>query len=243
MDRLTKLASKLYPKWWRDRYGEEFAALLEDARPGLGGTLDIAKGALAMQFGTSSAKRTLLAGVLAGLTIGFLGSFAMTPQFASQAVIEVSSPNGDIVESINRMSQTVMSRAALSTLIRNMNLYVEERNTMPVEDVLEKMRKNIRISGARAIVGGRDVPAFAITFIYPDAEVSHKVVNTFVSQFLDENLRSQTASTLRVLDPASLPLEPTSPSRRNIAVIGAVSGLVLSSLLAFILRRRKRQAA
>ena len=36
MNNLTKFASKLYPRWWHERYGDEFTALLEDARPGLG---------------------------------------------------------------------------------------------------------------------------------------------------------------------------------------------------------------
>jgi hypothetical protein len=85
MDRLTKLASKLYPRWWRDRYGEEFTALLEDARPGLAGTLDIFQGALAMQLSTFSAKRTLLVGAVAGLALGFAATFLTTHQYSSTA--------------------------------------------------------------------------------------------------------------------------------------------------------------
>jgi len=50
--RLTKWAARLYPRWWRERYGEEFAALLEDARPGFFGVLDVARGAMTMQMTT-----------------------------------------------------------------------------------------------------------------------------------------------------------------------------------------------
>src|SRR5690242_3070098 len=46
---LIRVAARLYPKAWRTRYGSEFAALLEDIKPGWGGFLDIVKGALAMQ--------------------------------------------------------------------------------------------------------------------------------------------------------------------------------------------------
>ena len=50
MSQLPHLVSRLYPLWWRKRYGDEFNALLDEARPGIGGVLDILKGALAMQF-------------------------------------------------------------------------------------------------------------------------------------------------------------------------------------------------
>jgi hypothetical protein len=37
MRRLLRLAAWLYPPAWRDRYGAEFEALLDDAGPGLAG--------------------------------------------------------------------------------------------------------------------------------------------------------------------------------------------------------------
>ena len=49
MKTLQRLATKLYPRPWRERYGEELAALIEDARPGLAGTLDLVKGAVMMR--------------------------------------------------------------------------------------------------------------------------------------------------------------------------------------------------
>lgn len=41
---------RLYPKAWRDRYGEEFEALLEDHAPGVLGSIDIVRGALDVQL-------------------------------------------------------------------------------------------------------------------------------------------------------------------------------------------------
>jgi hypothetical protein len=48
--RLIQLASKLYPRSWKQRYGEEFEALLEDLNPRWRDTLDVLKGAAAMQM-------------------------------------------------------------------------------------------------------------------------------------------------------------------------------------------------
>jgi hypothetical protein len=50
MKRTIHFAVYLYPAWWRARYGPELDALLDDMSPGFGDLLNIAKGALLMQF-------------------------------------------------------------------------------------------------------------------------------------------------------------------------------------------------
>lgn len=50
MKRLIRLAARLYPRRWRDRYGEEFEALLDDVRPGGRIAFDVLIGAGSMQI-------------------------------------------------------------------------------------------------------------------------------------------------------------------------------------------------
>ena len=45
-----RAAAWLYPKRWRERYGDEFAALIEDSRPDFRSFVDVLKGAVKMQF-------------------------------------------------------------------------------------------------------------------------------------------------------------------------------------------------
>jgi uncharacterized protein involved in exopolysaccharide biosynthesis len=258
MDRLTKLASKLYPRWWRQRYGDEFAALLEDARPGPSGTLDILKGALIMQLASPSSWKPLVVCAALGTVIAVAATFLMTPLYASNAAISIRPPQDsaqakvgtqsiDIVDALNGLSNKVLSRAALLNVIRTSNLYPEERNSMPFEDVLVKMKRDIRISAAPVIVQGRAVPAFELTFQHPDRAVAQKVVNTLVSGFIDENVRGRASGeasqmTLEVLDPASRPADPIFPNRLTIALAGLGAGTLLGGIVA-LLRRRKRQPA
>jgi hypothetical protein len=89
--RLTKWAARLYPQWWRERYGDEFAALLEDARPGFLGVLDVARGAMAMRLSTSSARGLVWKGAALGLVVGAV--FAMVPFLKSQKVAIVLVPS------------------------------------------------------------------------------------------------------------------------------------------------------
>lgn len=267
MDHLTKFASKLYPRWWRDRYGEEFAVLLEDARPGLAGTLDVLKGAVAMQLATPSSWKAFLVCAALGPIIGVAATFLVTPQYSSSAVVSFQPPqnatlteagtaNVDFVDAVNGLSSEVMSRTQLMYFIRNFDLYRQERNQMPSEDVLELMRRNIRVSAAPIIVRGRTVPGFQVSFQYTDPRASQRVVNALVAGYLDNNVRTRAreayqrglpppaAPTMEVLDPATLPANPSYPQRRDFAVAGLGSGVLLGGLAALALYfRRKLQPA
>jgi hypothetical protein len=99
--RLTKWAARLYPRWWRERYGEEFAALLEDARPGIGGVLDIAKGAMAMRMRTWTTKRIILAAAVAGLIAS--GAFLLLRplQHHTDAVIAFAANPSSVQRDLN----------------------------------------------------------------------------------------------------------------------------------------------
>lgn len=252
MHPLTKFASKLYPRWWRERYGDEFAALLEDARPGISGTLDVLKGALTMQFTSTSSVKMLLLCSLCGLIVALSTTLFLTPKYSSSAVINIHPPQVagstqiDIVDRINELSNKVLSRTELMTLMRNLGLYREERQRMPLEDVLEQMKSDIRISASPAIVGGRSVPAFELSFTYRDPAVASKVVNTLVGQFLYVNLetaQAQTQSsgtTLEVLDPASKPERPVFPNRTAIAFAGLGGGVLVGGMFILMLQFRRR---
>ena len=69
MKRLIYLSAKLYPRWWRDRYGAEFDALIEDDAASLSAAVNVLTEALLMQI------RTLLEGK--PLALGDLASMAL----------------------------------------------------------------------------------------------------------------------------------------------------------------------
>jgi hypothetical protein len=79
MRRWILLAANLYPRAWRERYGEEFQALLEDVNPGWRELADVMGGALKMQIthGITPLKTIAalaVAGMIAeaGLALGLL---------------------------------------------------------------------------------------------------------------------------------------------------------------------------
>jgi len=251
-----KFLARLYPRQWRERYGEEFSALLEDIEPGWRDSIDIVKGALVMQMSGWNAGRTLVVGGMLGAVISFGISFAIPRQYVSQAVIKITPEPGlpslvpdsvkrGMTDRINSLSQTILSNTRLYAMINSFALYKNERSRMPIEDVIEIMRRNIQIQNV-PIAGqspyqGR-VPAFVVQFTHENRYVAQRVTQDLVSQFMYENVHNPNGigTTLLLLDPASLPQNPVSPRVPIIVTVGLIGGLALGGIIALTRRPRKR---
>jgi uncharacterized protein involved in exopolysaccharide biosynthesis len=90
MKRLVRLAVWLYPAWWRQRYGSEFEALLEDVKPGWGGLFDVLNGAVAMQMKIVGMIPVVCA--LTGALVGGIVALRTPKVFASSATIRLNAP-------------------------------------------------------------------------------------------------------------------------------------------------------
>lgn len=59
MRRLIVVLARLYPRWWRDRYGTEFDALIEDDRANVAAAFNVLTGAVFMHLRTVAQQRPL----------------------------------------------------------------------------------------------------------------------------------------------------------------------------------------
>lgn len=90
----------------------------------------------------------------------------------------------------------VLSRTNLERLIHDMDLYPDERATMPMEDVVIKMRGNISVNleFPRPRWGvPPDPTAFHVRFTYPDPEVATRVTHEIGTLFVEQNARDRGA--------------------------------------------------
>src|SRR5580765_8036523 len=97
----------------------------------------------------------------------------------------------NIEERLNSIQQQVMSRTLLTQMIQEFDLYRDAARQDGNEAVIERLRKDIRVttSVARSSRGGVD--AFAISFAHQNPELAMKVTAKLASQYIDENLRSR----------------------------------------------------
>jgi hypothetical protein len=93
MRRWIGLAADLYPGNWRERYGEEFDALLDDLNPDWREFTDVLRGALRMQMTNASTYLKLAGGMaVAGAIVATAVSFSVPRIYESTAVMRMAEP-------------------------------------------------------------------------------------------------------------------------------------------------------
>jgi polysaccharide chain length determinant protein (PEP-CTERM system associated) len=138
----------------------------------------------------------------AGLVIAVVVAFMWPDTFVSTAVMRITPPqvperlvpsniSTQMSERISSMQQQIESRTSLQELIQrpSLNLYPKERQRKPLEDVVEQMRKAIRITMMETALNQpqqRFASAFQINFAYPDKYKAQAVVRELVSKFTEE---------------------------------------------------------
>lgn len=200
MKPVARALIRLYPANWRARYGDEFAALLEDSPPTRSGMFDLLKGAIKMQLKIPAFPKLALILSAAGLLAGLGVSFVVTPRYISQAVLtfDATSTPKDSRRNLNeyfvQLENEILSRTSLSAIIQDprLDLYRRERVRTPLEDVIEKMRtEDIQIGTATPGSVNRESLAVQISFGYSDRIKAQQTVQALITKFQDLNLTRQ----------------------------------------------------
>lgn len=154
-------------------------------------------------------KAWICAPVFAALVLSVVVAFLWPDTYVSQATIRVvpqqvpesyvpSNVNVQLSNRINAMYQSISSRASLTSLITLHNLYQKERQRQPMEDVIEKMKKDIDLGPVRSAQGARgEISAFTLSFKYQNRLVAQKVCAELVSKFMTENTRERTNASIQ----------------------------------------------
>ncbi len=154
-------------------------------------------------------KSWIIGPLFAGLVASVVGAFLWPNTYVSSATIKVvpqavpenliqSIVNQAMSDRITSMAQTVLSRAVLTTIIQSYELYPRDRNRLPMEDVVEKMRKDVQIGGVLTYgttSTSKAVPAFQIQYAYTDRYKAQKVVSELSTKFINESLRERSQGT------------------------------------------------
>jgi uncharacterized protein involved in exopolysaccharide biosynthesis len=249
MKRTIRFLARLYPSSWRKRYGVEFEALLEEATPSARYAFDVLWGALKMQMTTWRFGRITLACSVAGILLATAVSFVVPVHYVSQAVFTATPADESTRSLLNDLDRNIFSRELLTSIIQEHNLYPRERSRMPLDDVIDNMRRNIRVDFLPlASPENRDTLTFVIQFDYSDRYVAQQVNTELVSHFMEGNVARQLNAArqtdshsplrLRLPDLPSLPLRPTEPNRTRLAAEGLFAGLLAGLTFAIVLKSR-----
>jgi len=114
-----------------------------------------------------------------------------------------STVTGFAEQRIQSLTQQILSRVKLWEIIQQFNLYPKQREKLTREEILEKMRKNIKLETISAEVGdpskrrrpGQTSVTIAFSIIYQGESPAtvQRVTGTLASLYLEQNLKTREA--------------------------------------------------
>ena len=143
------------------------------------------------------------------MVLVFLVAFAVAVKlpsiYSSQATVLIEAQNipeefvrttvtGYVEERLQTLSQIVLSRQNLLDLINRFNPYPDLTGKATTEEIVARMRKDIKMQPVRAEVGrgGRGntaTIAFIVSYEGINPQVTSQITNAVVSLYLEQNLR------------------------------------------------------
>jgi polysaccharide chain length determinant protein (PEP-CTERM system associated) len=95
---------------------------------------------------------------------------------------------------IQTIHERVMSRARLGEVVTRLNLYPELRGLVPFDDIVGRMRRDVRplqLKGVDSATGRSATIAFTLGYSGRDPQTVAEVTNTLVGYYVEENTESR----------------------------------------------------
>jgi polysaccharide chain length determinant protein (PEP-CTERM system associated) len=150
----------------------------------------------------------------------YLGSLLIANQYMSQTLVLVEQQKVPdnfvkpvVTEQLNErlatMQEQILSRTRLQPLIERFTLFPSDMGKVPMEDLVDRMRKLISVTAVRADFGARTggLPGFYISFTARDPHIAQQVCSEITSMFMQENLLAREQSAQGTTDFLSSQLE------------------------------------
>ena len=224
MKRLLRVAARLYPRVWRERYGEEFDVLIDDLTPRWRHVFNIIAGALIMQISRLTLVPVAMA--IVGAVVGAARSLAMPPLYASSSWVLVQAPGtaSDAGDRGQRIRTAI--EAALQETGFDKNAIAVRRRGEPGRDpVLLEVSASAdsarEAQQATAMATGKIIEANFVA--------SGRLARNPLVQFL-------------IVQPPQLPSTPQRDTTHNSAVGGGL-GLLVGGVVALVAQYRRRPTA
>ena len=114
----------------------------------------------------------------------------LVPQRIPDAYVKSAAGSDNLEDRLATLEDQLLSRSRLERIILDLNLYPSLRNTLPMEDVVQRMRKDITISTTQN-KGSKESTSFRIEYISNDARIAQKTTERLASLFIEENMRDR----------------------------------------------------
>lgn len=228
MRRLLRLVLCLYPAAWRQRYGDEFEALLEQAELRASDVLDVFIGGLTMRG--LGMPRWLVAGALSvvGGVVALAITAATSQRVESSGTLEFRTLSSELASAPDSPALlTIASQALTDDFLRS--LPASGSGSTPREVTPGLLRKDIEVSLLTPTT-------LKVSYASDEGRGVQEVTGHLLRRFVDVGFEAHLAGsmprgTLWVIDDAAAPRARVSAQRMTRSVaLGAGAGLMFAAL-------------
>jgi len=144
----------------------------------------------------------IIACLVAGWAIGTAVSLVLTPKYRSETVILIeqqkvpehyveSNVAADLQQRLQTMSEQILSRTRLLSLIGKFNLYGGNEGRRDPDALVDRMRKDIKIEMITPEGRPDQLSAFKVSYSADTPHVAREVTNEITTLFISENLQNR----------------------------------------------------
>src|SRR5215469_3033346 len=121
------------------------------------------------------------------------------PQVISKEILKAGMEKSDLNQRLHIMTSQILSRGRLSKVIDDLRLYTSESKRWTREEIIEYMRKHIRVEpvlpeleqGSLRHSQDVDINTFKLYFIGDTPDVAANVANRLANDFIEEHLKER----------------------------------------------------
>ena len=97
----------------------------------------------------------------------------------------------DLNQRLASMKEQILSQTRLEPVIEKLDLYHEDRGRLPMEDLIERLRKAIEISPLEPMPGAQDrtIPGFSVQVTFDNPQSAREICAEIAAMLMEQNKR------------------------------------------------------
>jgi polysaccharide chain length determinant protein (PEP-CTERM system associated) len=138
--------------------------------------------------------------IVSGTVLALAAAFTMPKKYTSTTLVLVEQPtvpvdyvkpvvSADLSNRLASMKQQILSRSRLEPIIVKFSLYANDRNKLPMDDQVERLRQTIDVALMEPMSGSQGrAPGFKVGVTFDNPRTAQEICSELTSMFMEQNL-------------------------------------------------------
>jgi polysaccharide chain length determinant protein (PEP-CTERM system associated) len=138
--------------------------------------------------------------IVSGTVLALAAALVLPKKYTSTTLVLVEQPtvpvdyvkpvvSADLSNRLAAMKQQILSRSRLQPIVEKFSLYANDRNKVPMDDQVEKLRQAIEVAMMEPMSGSQGrAPGFRVSVTFDNPRTAQEICSELTSMFMEQNL-------------------------------------------------------